>query len=73
MKQYNRQQIKSLILTSFSDEEADQYIEEVIGFTNYREKMAFLMGMFDVQVMYRNPKDFTEDDYKAVLHSVVFH
>ena len=72
MNQLDRMEIKVLIDISLNEKEADRIIEEKTGFTTYREKMAFLMGMYDTQIAFKNPKDYSEDDYWALLYVVVF-
>ena len=47
----SREKIKLLIELSPTVEEADKIIEENYGFTTIAEKMAFLKGMFNVQVV----------------------
>lgn len=73
MKRLDKNQLEMAIRCCFDEEEADRLIEENTGFTYYRDKIAFLMGMFDAKIMFKNPKDYNEDDYRALLHSVVFY
>lgn len=73
MKILDKDQLEMAIRYCFNEEEANRLIEENTGLTYYRDKIAFLMGMFNAKIMFKNPKDYTEDDYKALLHSVVFY
>ena len=47
----SREMVKTLIEISPSVEEADKVIEENYEFKSIGEKIAFLQGMFDVQVI----------------------
>ena len=47
----SRELVKTLIEISPSVEEADKVIEENYEFKSIGEKIAFLQGMFDVQVI----------------------
>lgn len=47
----SREMVKTLIEISPSVEEADKVIEENCEFKSIGEKIAFLQGMFDVQVI----------------------
>ncbi len=69
----NRKQIQALIELSTSYEEANSVIETYVSLTdksNYSQKIAFLLGMFDCEIVGRNIKD-EEADYKALLTSII--
>lgn len=72
----DRERIKLLIEFSSSVEEADQIITEA-GFSSVKEKIAFLMGMFDFALIGRNDCDNVsaelaeEMDYYAILSAII--
>lgn len=47
----SREVVKTLIELSPTVEEADKVIEENYGFESIGEKLAFIKGMFDVEVI----------------------
>lgn len=73
----SREKIKLLIELSPTVEEADKTIEENYGFTTIAEKMAFLRGMFDIQVVSEHDAAGTskertaEMSYWAMLNAVL--
>lgn len=73
----SREKIKLLIELSPTVEEADKIIEENYGFTTIAEKMAFLKGMFDVQVVSKRAPAGTskertaEKSYWTMLNAIL--
>lgn len=71
-----REQIRMLIVLSPNVEEADKVIVNA-GFTAVREKIAFLKGMFDFNLVGRfdgtdvQEKDAEEMDYYAILNTII--
>ncbi len=65
-----RKKIKALIELSGSFEEADKVIETYTENRTYTQKIAYLQGMFDCEIVGRNI-DNEEADYKALLTSVI--
>lgn len=68
-----RKQIKALIELSSSYDEANQIIETyavLSDVSNYAQKIAFLSGMFDCEIIGRSI-DSEEADYKALLTSII--
>ena len=65
-----REQIKALIELSTSFEEADAVIETYTGNKTYAQKIAYLQGMFDCEIIGRHI-DSEEADYKALLTSII--
>ncbi len=69
----NRRQIKAMINLSSTFEEANEVIEKYAELSNsfdYAQKLAFLKGMFDCQIVGRSVES-TEADYVAMLTSIV--
>lgn len=65
-----REQIKALIELSSSFEEADNVIETYTNNTAYSQKIAYIQGMFDCEIVGRHIDD-EEADYIALLTSIV--
>lgn len=65
-----REAIKAMIELSTSFEQADEIIETYTGFTLYPQKIAYLQGMFDCEIVGRNIED-EEIDYTALLTSII--
>ena len=65
-----RAQIKALIELSSSFEEADKILEEYANILEYAQKIAYLQGMFDCEIIGRHVES-EEADYKALLTSIV--
>lgn len=65
-----REQIKALIELSASYEDANEVIEKYVGLKTYAEKIAYLRGMFDCEIISRTEEN-EEVDYIALLTSVV--
>lgn len=72
----NREKVKMLILLSETVEEADEIIVNA-GYSNTREKIAYLNGMFDVKLMGRfNNENVAAEksdlmDYYALLSTII--
>lgn len=69
----SREMVKTLIEISPSVEEADKVIEENYGFKTIGEKLAFLKGMFDVEVISVHDADGTgkEESDKMTYFSML--
>lgn len=67
----SREQVKILLQTARTVEEADEVISKNFDFESLREKVAFLKGMFDVQIMGHEEKEPDEMDYFSMLASII--
>jgi hypothetical protein len=73
---FNREQVKMLIELSDDVNEADNIIEKYVGFISIKEKLTFLRGMFDIQLITRQDgKDIDEAtsekiDYYSILNAI---
>jgi len=73
----NRDITKILIETSPTVEAADKIINEVFEFDTFGEKIAFLKGMFDVELISKHDspgiskEKSTEMDYWTMLSSII--
>lgn len=65
-----REQIKALIELSSTFEEADAIIRDYTSYETYAQKIAYLQGMFDCEIIGRSV-DSEEADYIALLTSIV--
>lgn len=65
-----REQIKALIELSGSFEDADKIIETYTCNKEYSQKIAYIQGMFDCEIVGRHI-DNEEADYIALLTSIV--
>jgi len=65
-----RKKIKALIELSNSFEEADNIIETYTDCKKYIQKIAYLQGMFDCEIVGRHIIN-EEADYKALLTSII--
>lgn len=65
-----REQIKALIELSLSFEEADSIIEEYTDNKTHIQKIAYLQGMFDFEIVERHIED-EEAEYIALLTSII--
>jgi hypothetical protein len=65
--------IKTMIELSETWEAADKIIVEFTPFSETKEKLAYLYGMFDVSLIgsHDGAGDKTEADYRAVLSAIV--
>lgn len=66
-----REQIKILLETSKTVAEADEVINNNFNFGSIREKIAFLKGMFDVQIIGHEEKEPDEMDYFSMLATII--
>lgn len=79
MKERNREVVKALIELSADTKEADKVIVENYGFKSIAEKIAFLKGMFDIEVFsVHNPDGISKEDsdkitYLAMLDAIINH
>lgn len=77
MSACSREVIKALIELSPNVKEADRVITENYGFNSIGEKIAFLKGMFDIEVFskhdanYISEEESAEMDYWAMLASII--
>ena len=69
----SREQIKILLETSGTVEEADEVISKNFDFESIREKIAFLKGMFDIQIVGHEEKEPDEMDYFSMLATIINH
>ena len=67
----NREVIKVLIELAPNVDEADKVINENYDFKSIREKVAFLKGMFDVQIVGHETDEPDETTYFAMLATVI--
>ncbi|WP_299235804.1 hypothetical protein [uncultured Bacteroides sp.] len=66
-----RNQIKILLETSKTVAEADEVINNYFNFGSIKEKIAFLKGMFDVQIIGHEEKEPDEMDYFSMLATII--
>ena len=77
MKTYTRTEVKISIQLSSSVEEADKVIEDNYNFKSIEEKLAFLKGMFDVELVSKHDSDLVSKeeskkmDYFAMLGAII--
>ena len=77
MNATRRERVKMLILLSKTVEEADKIINEIYSFKTVGEKIAFLKGMFDVELISKHDADgiseekSIEMDYFAMLDAII--
>lgn len=64
-----RQRAQAIIVLSRSVEEADSEIIKFLGNVSTKEKIAFLRGMFDVQMVSQAKDD--ETNYFIMLNSIL--
>lgn len=67
----SRDVVKILIELSPNVNEADKVINENYGFESIREKVAFLKGMFDVEIIGHKHDEPDEMTYWALLHTII--
>ncbi len=67
----NRKKIKTLIELSTTFEKADEVISKYTDFETVKEKIAFLKGMFDVEIIDQGKDDSDEFVYRVILESIV--
>jgi len=79
MKARSREVVKTLIELSPNVEEADKVINENYNFKSIGEKIAFLKGMFDVELVSKHDADgiseekSAEMDYWAMLNAIIIN
>ncbi len=67
-----RERVQALIMLSRNTEEADLAIVKFLGNVSVKEKIAFLRGMFDVQIISRcGQTNDDESDYHSMLSSIL--
>ena len=67
-----RERVQALIILSRNIEEADLEIVKFLGDVSVKEKIAFLRGMFDVQIISRcGQTNDDESDYYSMLSSIL--
>lgn len=71
MKATTREKIKILVETAPNVDEADKLINEKYGFKTIAEKIAFLKGMFDVEIVNPEEDKLDEFTYWALLHAII--
>lgn len=77
MKATRKERIKFLIALSETVEEADKIISENYSFGTVGEKLAFLNGMFDVELISKHDTDeiskekSIEMDYWTMLNTII--
>ena len=62
---------KVLIETSGTTEHANKIINEYGGFMTTKEKIAFLKGMFGVEIIDQKPEDSDELVYELMLNAIL--
>ena len=67
----NRVVAKVLIETSPTTEQANNIINEYGGFETVKEKIAFLKGMFGVEIIDQQPNDSDELVYELMLNAIL--
>ena len=67
----SRDVVKILIEMSPNVNEADKVINEYYGFESIREKVAFLKGMFDIEIVGHKNDEPDEMTYYAMLHTII--
>lgn len=65
-----REKIKILIECANSFEEANEILEKYTNYKSYEERIAFLQGMYNCQIISRNTDDIYTD-YVATLTTIV--
>jgi len=77
MNATRRERVKMLIVLSKTVEEADEIINEIYGFKTVGEKIAFLQGMFDVELISKHDANWISEeksiemDYWAMLDAII--
>lgn len=66
-----RTEVMFLILSAPNAETADEIISENYGFKSVREKIAFLKGMFGLQVTYKANDVVDESIYFTALDAII--
>ena len=66
--------IKTLIELSITEEEADKYIEDFTNYKSFNEKLAYLDGLFEFEIIARldkSDKESLRTDYFSVLTAII--
>lgn len=71
MKLTNREKVKLLLETATTVEQANEVIEENFAFESLQEKVAFLKGMFDIEVIGHEEAEPDEMTYFAMLKTII--
>ena len=71
MKLTNREKVKLLLETAATVEEADEVIEKNFAFESLQEKVAFLKGMFDIDVIGHEEVEPDEMTDYAMLKTII--
>lgn len=66
----NRKKIKCLIELSTNFEKADEILSKYTPFHSDKEKIAYLYGMFDCEIVDQNINDI-HTDYVTLLTSII--
>ena len=69
-----REQIKALIELSNTYDEVDEILEKYAKFTTYEEKLAYLLGMFDVELVFKEENfanNEKQNDYIALVDAII--
>ena len=61
---------KVLIETAANTEDANEIINQYAGFMTIKENIAFLKGMFGVEIIDQKPEDSDELVYELMLHAI---
>jgi len=64
--------VKALIELSNTVEQADKIIEEYAELRTVKEKIAFLKGMFDWEIIDQKKTDSDKEIYGIVLEAIIF-
>ena len=71
MKEMKRQNVKALIELSNTVEEANEVIEKYTDLETVKEKIAFLKGMFDWEIIDKKETDSDEMIYNIALNAII--
>lgn len=72
-----REVIKELLVLAETSEQADKILETHMGLSDISQKLAYLRGMFDIELMPRSTgrgtseNDILRDDYLAFLATII--
>ena len=64
-------EIKFMILSSPNVETANKIIDDNYDFINFGEKIAFLKGMFDTEIIRKVENDCDETTYYSILNRII--
>ena len=71
MNRTRREQVKALIELSNTTKEADEVIEKHVRLETLKEKIAFLKGMFDWEIIDQKEMDSDEMIYQMALDAII--